>query len=635
MTRRFALAFALLAALAAPAAAQPTPVKDTADLFPADTLLFVDVVKPAEVAREVSAFIKGTPIENMSEFMAKWYAKLGDGYYPDAMMLGTFSAFAGPEAMAEAARMQGAALAITGVSKKGEPEIVGVILPGQSNVPGFVMRIIMSVDMTMRPAGTVEGVTIFGEVPRNFRAFAPVGGAAAPAAPAQPPKPEAPFIATIPGAIVIGSSLENTSDVVKRIKGKAATSSLSGSASFKDVASLRARPGIFAYANPGQGMKVLEQIVKENNDAVPPIFQRGLIQLLNPTAIRGLGASLALTDGTFDLKLAANVEPGKSSPILDLFANQKASLQLLNPVPKDSVAAFSLTLADGEKQFKGLLAAADVVVGEDGPKPSDFVKQLDEKMKGSLAKDVAGRIAAITVALPGKQELPKGATEVPMIFFTATDASAAESLEKSVAPLISAILGDTIEPVTETIQGVKVRSLPAASFPWKAPLHYGRSGTTLTLGADRKLVAASLLGKVGDSLAANPVVAESLQGTKAAGLGVWRWGTLLPEVLSNMGHERKWGPNGQQIAPDPAKVQEKIEKLRKAHAELIQKLPPLVVAIGRRENQFTVTVQQRHPAGTPGKLIEGLFNAVMSSATNIFENLNAPAAPAGAQPIKN
>src|SRR5437763_15759878 len=147
MTRRNALALVLLAALAAPLAAQqPLPVKDTADLFPADTLLFLDIVKPADIAREVTAFTKGTPVENTNEFMAKWHAKLGDGYYPDAMMLGTFSAFAGPEMMAEAARMQGAAVALTGVDKKGEPEIVGVILPGQSNVPGFVIRMIMSVD---------------------------------------------------------------------------------------------------------------------------------------------------------------------------------------------------------------------------------------------------------------------------------------------------------------------------------------------------------------------------------------------------------------------------------------------------------------------------------------------------------
>src|SRR6266581_4936953 len=126
MTRRHALALALLAALAAPAAAQ---VKDTADFFPADTLLFLDVVKPADIVREVSAFTKGTPVENTNEYMATWHAKLGDGYYPDAMMLGTFSAFAGPEAMAEVARMQCAAVALTRVDKKGEEQIVGVSVP--------------------------------------------------------------------------------------------------------------------------------------------------------------------------------------------------------------------------------------------------------------------------------------------------------------------------------------------------------------------------------------------------------------------------------------------------------------------------------------------------------------------------
>src|SRR5262249_59316674 len=99
-------------------------------------------------------------------------------------------------------------------------------------------------------------------------------------------------------------SLENTSDVVKRIKGKSATPALSGNAGFKEVAPLRARPGLFAYANPGQGMKVLEAALKENNEVVPPMFQRGLVQLLNPKAIRGVGASLALTGGTFDLRVA-------------------------------------------------------------------------------------------------------------------------------------------------------------------------------------------------------------------------------------------------------------------------------------------------------------------------------------------
>jgi hypothetical protein len=629
MIRRHALALLMLIALAAPAAAQP--VKDTADLFPADTLLFVDVVKPADIGREVTAYAKGTPIENMNEYMAKWRAKLGDGYFPDAMMLGMISAFAGPEAMAEAARMQGAAVALTGIDKKGDPEIVGVVLPGQSNVPGFILRMFMTADSTMRPAGTVEGVTIFGEIPRNFMRAVPAGGGAPPPPP-PPSKPEAPFVASLPGAIIIGSSLDNVGDVVKRIKGKEAKPALSATPGFKDSGVLRTRPGIFAYANPARGMEVLEAFLKTSPDMLPPMIQRGLAELVNPKAIRGVALNLALTGGTIDLQVAATLEPGKSSPLLDLFADQKATLQLLHPAPKDSIAAFSLTLTDGEKQFKRLLAVADTIVGNDGEKPSELVKHVEERLKGSLGKDVAGRIAAITVALPAKQELPKGAQEVPMLFITGVDAAATEQLEKMVAPLISAILGD-MEPVTETIQGVKVRSLPAAGFPWKAPLHYGRNGTTLTLGSDRKLVAASLWGKIGDSLAGDPKVAEALQGNAAAGVGVWRWGTMLPEALANMGHERKWGPNGQPIPPDASKVHEKVEKLRKTHAELIGKLPPLVISVARQDDRFTVGVQQRHPAGTPGKLIEGLFDAVMSSATNIFDTIPAPAPPA--PPIKN
>ena len=62
--------------------------------------------------------------------MQKWREKNGEGFYRGTEMFGIFGAFIGPEMLAEAKRLQGGAFAITGVTKKGDPELIGVLLSG-------------------------------------------------------------------------------------------------------------------------------------------------------------------------------------------------------------------------------------------------------------------------------------------------------------------------------------------------------------------------------------------------------------------------------------------------------------------------------------------------------------------------
>jgi hypothetical protein len=631
--------YALAAVAVFSTASQAQQVKDTADLFPPDSLLYFEVVKPAEISQQVAALTKGTLLEDMVSYMAKWREKDPNGLFMERQMLGMFSVFLGPEILAEFARLQGIAFAITGVNAKQEPDFAVVLLPGQSNFPGFVLRMIM-MEMDMRTAAKVEGETVYGNRPFMFRQMAaPVAAPAAPGAPGAPPPPpppppplEPPFIAWVSGAMVIGNSVEGVSDVVKRIKSKEKRPALSGDADFKEVSSLRRRAGLFTYANPG---RAYDAILKSDKKAIPPELARAAVEILNIKSIRSVAANFALAEGSLDLRLAAKLEAGKTSPLLDLIADQRVSLPLFQPVPKDSIAAFSFALKDGEKHWKTLLAAVDATMDGKGPKPSEQVRSIEEKLKLSIGKEVVGRIAAVTIALPEKQELPKGATEIPMLFITGTDPGATERLEQLVAPLMGIVVGDTIDPVTQTIEGIKVRSLPGAGFPWNSPLHYGRSGTTLAIGIDRKLVAASLSGKIGASAIGDPKLVESLkEHDRAAAIGIWRWAELLPDGIVEMTEHRQWGPNGQPIVADAAARRDKAEKVRKSMAGLIHDMPPLLVSIERDDRQLVLRVQQRQSPGAVPKLVQDLFDGIMRSATNLFDAMNAQPAPP-VPPVKN
>ncbi len=629
---RLRFLFSIAAAAILATACQAQQVKDLSTLFPPNSLLYFEVVKPAEISRECMSMVKGTILENMIPYMAKWHEKDPVGGFGDRQGIGMASMFASPEFLAEAGRLQGAAFAIVGLNKKQEPEMVFVLLSGESNFPGIMLRTILA-ELDTRIAAEVEGTPIFGFKPMMFRQVA-AGAVANPAAPGAPPAPpppppplEAPFIAKIPGAIIMGGNTDSVSDVVRRIKSKEKSPSLSDHPEFKESSSLRRKPGLFAYVNPVRG---LDAIAKADPKALKEQEPRWAMEMLNPKAFRSVAAHLALSEGTLDFQVGAQLEPSQSSPILDLIADQRVSLPIFQPVPKDSTVAFSFALKDGEKRWSQILTAADAIVGADGPKPSDQIHAIEEKLKVSIGKEIFGRIAAVTVALPEKQELPKGAMEIPMIFVTGNDPGATEQLEKLVAPILSMVAGETVDPITQTIDGIKIRSVSGAHFQWKAPLHFGRSGTTLAIGLDRKLVASSLSGKIGTSLLGDPKLADVIkEHDRAALVGMWRWAGLLPEGIAEMTDAPQWGPNGR-IAPNPAMIHDKAEKLRQSMQGLIHDMPPLVVSLRREDRQVLLHVQQRQSPGSIPKLIEDFADAIMRGATNNFGA--APAAPA---PIKN
>src|SRR5665213_2726643 len=121
-------------------------VKDAAELLPAQTLACAEVRQPERLAREIAVLLKGSELEDMPAVMARFREKLGDNnqqfwiFYAYAME----SVLLSPEMINECGRIQGGIVAVTGVNKDG-PEVVGIILAGDSNFPTFYMRAMLTV----------------------------------------------------------------------------------------------------------------------------------------------------------------------------------------------------------------------------------------------------------------------------------------------------------------------------------------------------------------------------------------------------------------------------------------------------------------------------------------------------------
>ena len=252
--------------------------RDTADLFPAQTLAYLEFRQPDRLSREVAALLRGSALDNLPATLAKFREKLGDnnnGFFA-YFFLAEFGMFGSPETIAEFGRLQGGAVALTGFSKDMEPEIVGVLLSGTSNAPTFVMRTILSVGGQYRIVGECEGIDLYREKSVEFRPAVKGGEQPPPVA-----RIHGPTYALLPDGFIIGSTPDSVKEMIRRLKGKTGDPALSSVAAFRDAAKLRDKPGLFGYADLGALNIQLEEAMK--NASASAQFEWNRIKSINST----------------------------------------------------------------------------------------------------------------------------------------------------------------------------------------------------------------------------------------------------------------------------------------------------------------------------------------------------------------
>jgi hypothetical protein len=577
--------------LAAPAPAQ---VKNAVEWLPAETLAYLEVHQPARLAREVAALVKGSALEDMAATMSKFRAPAdgNDDFGPRwaTVVYGVFGLFVCPEMLAEAARFDGAVVAVTGVNKNG-PEIVTILFPGTSNLPGLYTRAFAMISGEAR-SGAVEGVPVYRTMSYNF---APMGGG--------PRRVESdPSYALLPNALVIGT-YNAVKDVVRRSKRKSGDPDLSSSLLYRNLSKGREQAGLYGFADLAGLSAQIDAVLKENKS--PARDWQAFTTLVNPRAVRHLTAALTLQDGNLKLSARVQLDAKQTSPLLDALPDRKAGTDWLHAVPKDAVLSLGLSPGDGAARWEKILAAANTFAKEEGAGggelPANLVRALEEQLKLQLGPDLFGKLSHVALALE-----PQGFR--PLLIGTTTDEKAAQFLQEEALPRLATLASpeQPAKPTDEKVLEQKVQWLPLPpSLFGMDRLYSGRDGTTLVVGFDGKAVATALLSASRkEGLGADKGLAAALKeldGPVVAGTA--SLGQALVGLLRELEHPPAVtpappGPDGKLVKP-AAEEAKAVKELQRA----VEELPPAVLALARKPDALVLEVQQRDLRKAAAKLI--------------------------------
>jgi hypothetical protein len=540
---------------AGPARAQK--IDSPADLLPANTVAYGELRHPGQLLKEIHSLFEGSALGNLPESLFQFAAKMGApaDQFRNPTWVEAMGLAMGPELIRELQRMKGAAFAFTGFNRRsGEPEGVAVILPGESNLPGLMMRLFLTVGHT-RVVGREEGVTLYRAASDMAPRHAPgVGAPPAPPGGGGPPE-HGPVFAMMPGAIVIGSSAEAVTDVIRRAKGKGGAESLARNETFREVVKQAGeRAEFFAYLDVGGVMEVVQKHAPLGRGQ-REVFAL-ITGLVNPKAFKAAGYTLTLDNGTLRYQKVAYLNPNERSPLLEVFPSAAVKTDLLNFAPRNGVFALALSNDNGARRWARLLEIGDKLAKEVAPGggrgPSEEVKQLEQSLGLNLGKDVFGKIDTVGFAvgdlwtMPLKREETKGENfhavsvypEVPVVVLVqATSEEAAKSLAEDVFPKFFALAAreQGLKPSTKEVEGQQVQTLASKRG---GTVHYGRQGSTLVFGPYADPVARALRdGPKRQGLLSDAKVAARVKEVEGPIiLAVLRPSTLVIAGLGSVGH---------------------------------------------------------------------------------------------------
>jgi hypothetical protein len=508
-----------LFSLAPPArAAEPT---DPAELFPVGTLVYASIHDPAAVGPQLAAAFKGSNLEDSIAFIHQRRDKSNDPR--DHFLkeqLAVLGLIASPEMAAEFKRLRGIGLGITGFDEQRRPTWAVAVLTGDSSAAGLAARALLTLT-SVRKVAVVNGVPVYQFKQPQF-GYDPNGRQILTNEKLADQPGELTF-AYVPGLFVAGSGKDVLGELLSRFQGKA-KDSLATQAEFKDASATYRQPGLFAYTNVPAFLKSWDDSKKKIapgtgvDDEVLGQFR----VLLNAKSMRYLAANVNFRDGGLAVSLGGGFEPGQKSPLLDLLGGPGARVEFLRHAPAPATFAVVVSFPETNRSAAvlGFLDGLMKSTGDLGRTPSEAVKELEAKLKISITDSLLNKTTAATIVLPMKQDIPKGAAALPIVVQHGENPDVASRW----AELLPKVLGDMTggadpQPASETIDGLKVITLPAGNLPWKAAVHCTQKGDVFVLGLDRKLVAAAANG-------ATPAAALSLPTDGSSAVGTVHLGAL-------------------------------------------------------------------------------------------------------------
>lgn len=639
-TLRAAVAILLLASSSI-RAADPT---DPAELFPPGTLAYVELHDPATAGPQIAAAFKGSQLEDSIAYIHQRREKSKDPRdHFSKEQLAVLGLIASPEMAAEFKRLRGLAVGVVGINEQGESEYAVAVLTGESSAAGLAARAFLTLT-SLRKVAAVGDVPVY-QFKQPAMGYDPNGRQTLQNDKPPPEGAYEPTFAYLPGLFVAGTSKKAISEVIARFQGKA-KDSLATVSSFKESAAAHRKPGLFFFANVPEFCARLDEVKKKSSVGMEmePDALGWFKVLVNAKATRAVSGNLAFRDGGLAVTFGCNLEPGQKSPLLDALSGPGVKIALLRHTPCPATFAFAVAFPEQNRAaaILGFLDGLAKANGSLGRTPSEAVKELEEKLKKPISATLLARTKAATVILPVKQDLPKGAVALPLVVLHTESPEVAVAWDDFLPKLLGDMGGgDAPQVAMETIDGLKVSTLPGGNLPWKSAVHYARKDGTVAIGQDRKLVAAAAKGEAAAPSLAVPTENASLAGSLGAG-GLVRLltevkkleGPVVPrgpatpaKVQPNSGFGQFGGPGGFEDVPTlpgtanlPEKQQKSEDAAKEAFFKALDALPPASFTMKRAGNDLRIEMfQPKLQGGGMAPLINsavGWFDQVLNRYSN-------------------
>jgi len=602
------LAVAVVALAARPAAAAPPA--DLAELFPPNTLAYAEVVNPAELASELAAVFKGTVVEDgVALVHGRKDAAKNLMELTGKQNLALLGLVASPEMLAEFKRLR-VAVALTGFTDAGDPEVALVVLTHDSPAAGLAARAYLTMSPNLRRVGEVAKVPVFQHRQPNIN----YDNNGVPAVKNDQPPTDGPnelTVAYTPGLVVIGSNKAAIGHAIRRFAGEEHGGGLGKEKAFRDAAAAHRQTGLFYYVNYTEFVVKLRAANKQSGrergigELIAPLAGAADLDPLawfnlaaNPNAVKTLAGCVRFRDGGVSATAAVRLDPAQKSPLSDVLSGPGVKAELLHHARGPVTFAVAVTFPE-KNRGAAVLSFLDAVVkagGELGRLPGEAVREWEQKLKVPVTDSLLGRTRAATVFAPKNPQLPKGAKPMPVFVLHTEDDGAAEAWETFFPRMFGELAGagKAAEPSSDTTDGVKVFTVPGAGLPWNAPVHYARKGPCVAVGLDRKLVAAAVTADVAASPAGGGK-AVSPPGKDIAAFGVVSVGDVLGGLLDRPkpsgpvvpkeNEVQLFTPNGN---PLPEEFVNGVKKARKDLVAAVAALPAATLTAARTAEEVRI-----------------------------------------------
>lgn len=620
------------------------PPTEPAALFPPGTLAYAEFVNPAELSPQLALIFQGTSLEDSIPFIhqRKDVAKTPFELHQEELAL--VGLLASPELLAEFKKLRIAA-GITGFTDGGEIDGYLVVLTADSPATGLAARAWITMHSTVRKVAEVGGIPIFQHrkptINQNNAGVPMLVGDKA----LSDGRHEATY-AYLPGLFIVGTSKVAVGQAIDRFQGNQ-KHTLADTELFKQVATNHRQTGLFFFVNFPEfaaqfqkansargGLGRIEELIGADLDTDLYAWFK---LTANPKAVQSLAGRMTFRDGGLVTKVVVGFDPTQTSPLFELLSRHGVKSDWLNHAHRPFSSCFALAFPDKDRgaSVAAFLDALAKATGELGRLPGEAFAEFEKKYKISLSDELLGKTQGATIVFPRQQELPKGARVWPLVVLHCNDASIAEEWEKVFPRLIAHLAGEdgTPQPVSESIAGVKVFSLPGVGLPTRAPVHYARREAVFAIGVDRKLVAAAVKANLPNAISDGQ---ESSQVPSDA-LAAFGTLTLRPLITALLEKPQVEGPvvpldpkGHTSLFPGGQPVPEKwLEEAKKARADLLASLdtlPPITLQVRRLGNELRIEFYQpKLQNGGLRTLIDAAANWIdktrYSSATNPFDPL--------------